>query len=142
MEQLIFFSTLAISSVIAWHRGGAPERVAAVLFILAAFASTLIVRGPHMFAEVEWGLFTVDFLLFAALVALALISDRYWPMWLASFQLVSVCMHPAFGLTTSKKAFAYAIASIIWSYPMLLILVLGAVRHQRRTDVSMRAAQA
>lgn len=133
MEQLIFFVILGVSCLIAGLRGGPPERIAAFLLGLAAVLSTLLAgRNGAAFSHTEWELFGVDFALLVALVALALTADRYWPMWLSSLQFVSVWMHPAFGLTESKMAYAYAVANIIWSYPMLLILVLGALRHHNR----------
>jgi hypothetical protein len=133
MEKLVFDAFLGISCLVAWLKGGQPERVAAVLFVFATLLSLAVVSsGGEMFGAIEWGLFFVDLCLFITLVALSLASDRYWPMWLASLQMVSVWMHPAFGMTESKMAYAYAVASIFWSYPMLIILVIGALRHDRR----------
>jgi urea transporter len=133
MEQVFFFSVHIFSCTVSWVRGGIPERVAAILLTVAAVISTLIVRNQEtMFSDIEWGLFATDTILFLALVMLAIYSDRYWPMWLASLQLVSVWMHPAFNFSQNKMAFAYAIASIFWTYPMQFILVSGALRHHRR----------
>jgi hypothetical protein len=133
MEQTIFFSVLALSCFVAWARGGAPERIGALLLATAAIVSTVIVGNREtMFSGIEWGLFATDTILLLALVVLALSVDRYWPMWLASLQMVSVWMHPAFGFSETKMAFAYAIASIFWSYPMQIVLVVGTIRHQKR----------
>lgn len=134
MERIAFDVCLAAACFIAWKRGGKPEQIAAALFVAAGFGSWIVVgESASIFSSTEWELFAIDFALFFALVALALTADRYWPMWLSSLQFVSVWMHPAFGLSESKMAYAYAVASIIWSYPMLLILVLGALRYHKRT---------
>lgn len=141
MEQIFFFVLLGASCLIAWLRGGTPERIACVFFAVASIISTLIVsdRGA-MFSEIEMGLFATDTALFLSLVGLALTADRYWPMWLASLQMVSVFMHPAFGFSETKMAFAYAVASIFWSYPMMIILVVGAFRHHRRSQAARASA--
>jgi uncharacterized membrane protein len=134
MQQVIFFTALALSCLTAWFRGGTPERLGALLLATAAVVSTLVAdSGSYPFAEFEWGLFAIDSILFLTLVWLALSADRYWPMWLAALQLVSVWVHPAFAFSQSKIAFAYAVTSIFWSYPMLMILAIGAVRHHKRT---------
>jgi hypothetical protein len=133
MEQIFFFSVLLLACLFSWQCGGGPERIAALLLTIAALVSTLIAgHGSSMFTKIEWGLFGVDSVLALLLVWLALSVDRYWPMWLSALQLVSVLMHPAFGLSQNKMAFAYAIASIFWSYPMLFILVIGSIRQYRR----------
>jgi hypothetical protein len=133
MEQIVFFSLLLVACLTAWLQGGRPERIAAVLLATAAIMSTLVAgRGSSIFSQPEWGLFGIDSVLAVLLTGLALSVDRYWPMWLSALQIVSALMHPAFGFSQTKLAFAYAVASIIWSYPMLMILIFGALRHQRR----------
>jgi hypothetical protein len=137
MEQSIFFSLHTLSCVIAVKYGGVPERIAAALLATAAIVSTAIVGSQiTMFSELELGLFIVDLVLFLTLLGLALSADRYWPMWLAALQLVSVWAHPAFAFSQSKMAYAYAVTSIFWTYPIQLILVIGAVRHHKRTQIS------
>jgi hypothetical protein len=135
MESVIFDTMLLFSCFVAWLRGGTPERAAAALLFSAAALSWIVIGdGKRGFSHAEWGLFIVDFALALSLIGLALWADRYWPMWLSALQVVSVLMHPAFGLSQSKMAFAYAIASIFWSYPMLFILILGSIRHYKRSD--------
>jgi hypothetical protein len=133
MENIFFLIVLAVTTGVAWSRGGLPERAAAVMLATAAIVSGLIAgNAESKFSALEWGLFATDSALFFALLGLALWADRYWPMWLAALQFVSVWMHPAFGLSQHKMAFAYAIATIFWAYPMQMILVVGTLRHHRR----------
>jgi hypothetical protein len=137
MESVIFDIVLLLSCLVAWRRGGTPERAAAALLFSAAALSWLVLGdGKHRFSHAEWGLFGIDFVLAISLVTLALRADRYWPMWLSALQIVSVLMHPAFGLSQNKMAFAYAIASIFWSYPMMLILMVGSMRHYVRVKIA------
>ncbi len=136
MEPFISLSFLVLTCVVAWRLGGPPERMATLLLATAAILSLFVASsGATLFTEIEWGLFAVDGILAAGLVWLALWADRYWPLWLASLQLVSLCMHPAYIMSQHKMAFAYAIACIVWSYPMLAILALGAWRHAARNRI-------
>jgi hypothetical protein len=139
MERLAFDSLLLFSCIIAWFRGGDPEKKAATMLFSAATLSWLVVdHGATMFSQIEWRLFIVDFMLAVALLILAISADRYWPMWLTALQIVSLLMHPAFGLSQSKMAFAYAVAVIAWSYPMLIILIVGTIRHTRRSTTDSK----
>ncbi len=133
MEQILFFGALFVSCLTAGILGGGPERIAAALLAIAGVISTLIAGSEaSIFSQIEWGLFLVDSVLALFLVLLALATDRYWPMWLSALQIVSALMHPAFGLSVQKLPFAYAIATIIWSYPMMMILMIGTVRYRAR----------
>jgi hypothetical protein len=137
MEKVFFFSVLVFTCFYSWQRGGEPERIASVLLLTAGIISTFIAgNGSNLFVRIEWGLFFVDSVLAVLLVWLSLWADRYWPMWLSALQIVSVLMHPAFGLSQHKMAFAYAIASIFWSYPMMLILMVGSMRHYVRVKIA------
>jgi hypothetical protein len=135
MERVIFDTVLLFSCFIAWLRGGSSEKAAAALLLSAAVLSWVVMdHGKANFSKPEWGLFVVDFALAIALITLSLRADRYWPMWLSALQIVSLLMHPAFGISQNRMAFAYAIASIFWSYPMMLILILGTIRHSQRNQ--------
>jgi hypothetical protein len=116
----------------ALWRGGKPERIGALMLATASLLSALMVRWDDAYRHVEWGVMLIDIALFAGLLALALKANRYWPLWLTSFQLVTLWSHLAASALTATMPLAYAIASMAWSYPMLIILVLGAQRHARR----------
>jgi hypothetical protein len=127
----IFF--LACSAYALWH-GGGPERAVAIAFLIA-FAATTAVNLPmaRRFYTVSTGVFLVDLILFAALVAIALKADRYWPLLVASLQAVTVAAHLAKLADPDLIRRAYSMMIAMWSYPQLLLLVLGAARHRERS---------
>ena len=60
------------------------------------------------------------------LLALALTSDRFWPMYATAFQLVGLLVH--IGSLTSAgggMAWAYAVGLIFWSYAVIAALLAG-----------------
>jgi hypothetical protein len=85
-----------------------------------------------MFQQVEITMFSIDLTLLAGLVVIALKADRLWPMVLAAFQLDSAAIHMLKLFDADMISITYALMVAIWSYPMLLILAIGTLRHQRR----------
>jgi hypothetical protein len=123
---------LAASGYAVW-RGGKPERFVAIAMFAAAFA-TLIAYAPlsRRFAGAEVGVLLVDIALFAGLTGIALNANRYWPMAVASLQLASLIVHLGKLLDLTMGGWAYALLLKLWSYPMLLTLVVATMRHRRR----------
>ena len=132
MDAYLFDGLLLASCVFAGFYGGTPERMGAAMMVIASNLSFWLVSRQGTFQDVEWGVFLVDCGLLVGLLALALYANRYWPMWVTSMQFVTVWSHLGFLSVASKLPWAYAVASTIWSFPMLIILAWGTVRHRRR----------
>lgn len=128
--QVIFLACLLLSCGYALLKGEGPERLAAVAMLAAAFASPLVERAG--FADPEYGLLAVDLALLVCLVALALATARFWPMWAAAFHLTGAAMHLAKVADPTVWPMAYAVGSIWWSYPVLGALAYGTWREARR----------
>lgn len=114
-------------------KGGAPERICAVAMLVASKAThyTIMLQGDR-YAALQMGALTVDVALFALFYWLSIRTERYWPMWISSMQLVAVVSHLATKAMQPFVPWAYAVAIACWSYPMLLMVAWGAVRHQER----------
>jgi hypothetical protein len=128
---LLFFAVVVISAV--W-RGGGPERVAAIAYILAVAgsASAGIMVMPGGFQVVPAGVFLVDVVLLIALCVIALRANRWWTVPAAGCQLVAVLVHAAKLFQPEMIPNGYAFMVTIWSWPMVALLALGTWRHQRR----------
>ena len=112
-------------------RGSFDARVVAVVCIVANFASYALVSR---YSSVETGVLVVDALAFAGFTAVAMMSDRFWPLWVSGLQLTAILGHLLKGVATDLLPTAYAAALHFWSYPILLILAVGVWRNQRRLD--------
>jgi hypothetical protein len=132
MEKYIYYIFLIPSCLFAYKFGGVPEKKVSILFLISSFVTTFFVSNNNDFHSIKWDLFGIDLSLAIFLIVISLSADRYWTMAISSLQIVSAAMHPAFALSESKMAFAYAIAMIFWSYPMIIILIIGAMRYQQR----------
>ena len=131
MNVLIFNLALLIACGFALVRGAAPERMVAMLMASAALA-TLLAGSNFRFARVETSVFVIDALLMVGLVAVALLANRFWPIWLASLQIIAFAFHGVRAYIQDLPGWSYQRAVSLIAYPMLLILLVGAQRHHAR----------
>lgn len=131
---LLYWILLGLcSAYVAW-KGGAPERVAIVIAALASVFSALFVTQylSVRLGNVEAGIFVVDLVTLAAFTVLALRADRYWPLWVTGFHLAGVATHAAMLLSPDMLPRVYMFVQALWSYPILLMILVGAIRHRDR----------
>lgn len=133
LRILIFFTLLITVCGYAIWRGGKPERLAGIAFLLAVAGTAASYSDyPARFGEAEVGVLVVDSLLWIVLFGISLKADRGWPLALAGLQLATVCFHIAKLVKPDLIPVAYAALIALYSYPMLLLLAVGVFRHQRR----------
>ncbi|MBD3761135.1 hypothetical protein O4H52_18545 [Sphingomonadaceae bacterium G21617-S1] len=137
--QLLFFAVLIpVCSYAAWC-GGWPERAGAMILVAATILTIVAATTFNpTWDKPETGIFLVDLMMLAALVNLALYSDRYWPLWVTSFHLIAVTIHLATLVDRSVAALAYANAAEFWAYPMMGTLAYGTWNHRRRQASTRR----
>ena len=129
----IFLPLLVLSCGYALWRGNRDARVVAFTCMLATLATHLAIAPlRERYSNVETGVLLVDTLTLLVFVAVALRSDRFWPLWVAGLQLTTAIGHVMKGVHIDLLPQAYGAALRFWSYPILLILVVGTFRNQRR----------
>ena len=133
MLVILFNMLLGACALYAFVRGGAPERVVAAAFIAAAIASFVaqpLVRGGY--DDTEFGLLLIDVALLAVLVAVALWANRFWPIWIAAFQLFALLVHVTMLYEQDILPLVYFVVISRIAYPMLLMLLVGTMLHFQR----------
>jgi hypothetical protein len=129
--RLIVYNALLIGACgYAWFRGRSDERITAAACVIATFASFALVTELR-FSGVEFGVLAVDLATLGVFVAVALRSERFWPLWVSGLQLTASVAHLLKLIEPSLMPFAYAAAETIWSYPILIILAVGTWRVRR-----------
>nr|WP_294849549.1 hypothetical protein [uncultured Sphingomonas sp.] len=133
LSPLQYFALLILVAMYAFARGKIDERAAASICVIATVA-TMVVASPvsRGFAKVESGVLVVDLVALAAFSAIALRSDRFWPLWVAGFQLTSTIAHGLKAVHVGLLPQAYAVAERFWVYPIFLVIVVGTWRSHRR----------
>ena len=134
MNHFALFRLLLVAvTAYAFWRGDRDTRIVAAVCCIATLASQMILSPvAQRYSDVEAGDVMVDLLTLCAFVAVALQSNRFWPLWVAGLQLTSSTTHLLKAINLSLLPQAYGAATMFWSYPILLILVVGAWRSHRR----------
>jgi hypothetical protein len=110
------------------------ERLAATVCIIATIITWLF-NSPlnQRFSGVEPGVFAADVLALVGFTAVALRSDRFWPLWVAGLQLTTTLAHVLKAINLELLPLAYAAAARFWVYPIFLIIVIGTWRSHHRS---------
>ncbi|MFN7398582.1 MAG: hypothetical protein ACK5SX_05835 [Sandaracinobacter sp.] len=128
--NILFLVALAAVCGAAIVRGGQDERFAAFGVAAASFLSPIVTA--HSYAGPELGLVLIDIGLFGILGWIALRSKAFWPIWTAGFQLCSLAGHLAAAKSQIMVPAAYAETLIIWSYAVMVALLMGTLLEGRR----------
>jgi hypothetical protein len=129
----LFWLLLLTSCGYALVKGRKYERIAAVVFLAATVVSVASHLSLHVrYVSMDIGETIVDTGVLVSLIAIALVSDRFWPLWVAGLQLVDSMAHLLKAIAVDLPPWAYAIAERSWSYPILIILFVAVWRGQRR----------
>lgn len=134
MERVILFILLWLGcSGYALLRGGAPEKIGGAMFLVAALLSAAVEQPQgSRFDSIEVGVLLVDFAVLAGFVTLAIMADRFWPLWMSGMQGVALLSHFAVAISPDIIPWGYWKALTLWSYPMLLLLAGATMAHRRR----------
>jgi hypothetical protein len=134
MVRLIFFFALMSSACgYALFRGRTDARIVSAVFLAGTFATWGLRSSlSGAYSSVELGIFGVDIACLAAFAYAAMISDRFWPLWVSGFQLTTILGHLFKAIDSQLLPLAYAAALRFWGYPILIVLAVGVWRSQRR----------
>ena len=114
----------------AMVRGKTEARIVGFVFLVGDLA-TLWLRSST-YASVETAVLVIDILAFLAFTYAALISDRFWPLWVSGLQLTSSMAHLFKAIDAQLLPLAYAAALRFWAWPILIILGIGTWRSRQR----------
>lgn len=133
LSPFTYWILLLAVTAYAFLRGKVDERMAAAICVVATIA-TKLVHTPlsSRFSQVEVGVMVVDLATLIGFTIIALRSERFWPLWVAGFQLTTIIAHLFKVIDLDLVPKVYAAAARFWVYPIFLIIVIGTFRsHQR-----------
>lgn len=129
----IFYAIQLAASGYALLRGGAPERLTGLALLVAAVSTGIVERNvPSLFSGLELGVMIVDLMLLAVMIVITLSADRFWPAWVTALHALGTGAHLARAISPDVIRLVYALLSAAWSYPIVLLLVIGTARHSQR----------
>jgi hypothetical protein len=143
LSPVQYWIVLLAVSAYAFAFGRRDERAAVVTCVVATVGSVLLnSQLAERFSHVEWGVMTVDVLTFIAFTLIAIRTDRFWPLWVAGFQLTTLMAHLLKAIQFDLMPQAYAAAARLWVYPIFLAIVIGTWRSHRRRAAARGAPSA
>jgi uncharacterized membrane protein YecN with MAPEG domain len=115
--------------VLAFWRGRREEQWAAIICVVGT-GLTVVTADPRAvrFAGFDTVAFAIDLGVLIAFLAIALRSERFWPMWVAGLQLTATTVHPLTFLSPELAGRVFGTALALWSYPILILIAIGAWR--------------
>lgn len=141
MRYFLQILLLTLVSVYAWRRAGAAEIGGAAIMAILLLASpvyTALNSQAGTLENLDLGYLLIDGVVLMAMVSLALVSEKWWPLWLAGAQLIAALSHFVKLLDADYAPFAYALMMRSPSWIQLVILACGicleARRRQPKTD--------
>jgi hypothetical protein len=140
LPHSVYWAVLLLICGYAFWRGRSDERIAAATCLIATFVQLFVVSPAiRRYSGVEVGVLLVDLCVLLIFVAIALQSQRFWPLWIAGLQLTTVFGHILKAIQLSLLPYAYAGALRFWSYPILLIVAIGTWRTHHRSLAGARS---
>ena len=128
-----YYTILGLTCLYVLLKGGAPERVGASIIGVGSILTTVALSAPAArFGSVEIGVLLVDIGALGAFLVLSLRAERFWPLCVTALQVIGTAAHAVKLVDPNVIRWAYAIALTLWTYLMLLLLVLGTWNHQKR----------
>lgn len=125
---------LAIISIFALRRAG-PAELRGAAIMAAMFAASPIYAALDAAAgkmtHLDLGYLIIDASILALMLQLALTSQKWWPLWLASAQLIATLSHFVRMLDTSYAPLAYALMMRSPSWIQLVILSIAVMSAAR-----------
>ena len=136
-SQQIGMAAVVLTAAYAFWRGGRWERLGAVLMLAGWIATPYLLELSPAGMD-AYTILGVDLAMFLALTALALTSDRYWPMPVAAFFLIGVVLHAAKMIDPQVALTQRIAATHIFSYLTLIGLWGGMLFEAERDRAAAR----
>lgn len=129
LPPALYWAILLFVVIYALRRGRLDERVAALTCLAGTLATFALSNGQAgKYSGVELPILAVDASAFLVFVLIALKSSRFWPLWVAGFQLSSTLAHFLRALGADMIPRVYAAAERFWIYPIFLAIAIGIWR--------------
>lgn len=138
--QGTFILALVLCVIYGSLAGGRTGRAGSAIFVAATALTAAGAMLNPTWASTSYAVFAVDSGCLLLLAALAVHSNRFWPIWAAGFQLVAVATHVATLWIPDIVPKAYQAILSFWSIPILWVMVAGTRKDRRyERDAARRA---
>ena len=126
---------LGVPFALSWTWGSAPERVIASAFVGAMVADVAyhaVLNPWTVYETVDLGHLAIGLVMMGILGFVALRANRFYPLWIASLQILVVLSHFAREVSAGVAELAYAVLTYAPYVFQIVILTAGIFAHRRR----------
>lgn len=128
------FSLLMIAACVpALVWGGLEGRKICLMFLVAALSTFFGATTLKEMVTLPDATIIVDLVLLGGLAHVAARTDRYWPLWICAFHMLSVLSFLAWQFAPNSPLLFKAISGI-WSIPELIVLCVGPILDLRQSS--------
>jgi hypothetical protein len=128
LRQILYGVLMWTVFIYALRRGGWAERLATGSTVAAAYLTVLAYSPMAIrYKHVEMPVLLIDTSLFLLFVLMSLRSQKFWPLWLAAMQALTVFAHLS-PFIPHMLPWGYWRAGSVWGW--LKLIVLAFVIHR------------
>jgi hypothetical protein len=131
--NILLFGSIAFAAIF----GGKTGKAAALIFCIANSLSIWATSFSPDWKGTSYAMMSVDCLCLIALMALAMTSNRYWPIWALGLQLTTVITHVATIIDPFIFPGIYDSLSGFWSIPILIVMVWGTILDRKHQNIDI-----
>lgn len=124
--NLVFGILMLFACVPALLWGGWEGRRICLMFVFAGLATYIGATTLKPYTSLPDASIVVDMVLLAGLAHVAARTDRYWPLWICAFHMLSILSFLAWQFAPGSGKLFKAISGI-WSIPELIALCVGPI---------------
>ena len=135
---LLFWTLTLLGCGYAAAVGGKDGLWASLSLICASLLTLPAERLGSLWASTEIAVMGVDLGLFLSLYGLTLRTKRFFPIWMAGFQLISVATHISTLIAPTFTPRIYRAMESVWAIPITVVMVLGIAMDRSRLDPPSR----
>ena len=128
--RIAFFVVILLGVVaVSFWRGRRDEQIASLVCVAGSVLTALSTQAAQIrFSYFNMPAFIIDVSVLFAFLVIALRSSRFWPLWVAGLQLSATTVHLMILADPEVVGKAFGAALAFWSYPILLLIGIGAWR--------------
>lgn len=127
----LFWALTLLGCAYAAVEGKDEGRWASALILCASALTIPATRLGARWMTTEWSLLAVDGGLLLGLYGLVIGGRRFFPIWMAGFQLVAVSTHLATLIAPRFTPNVYRAVESLWAIPITLSMILGVALDRR-----------
>lgn len=124
---LLYLGASLAALAIAWLKGGHPERLGVVLWLIGWMLALLV--NDFRIGDLRWGVALLDIASLGAFLWLALRHERWWPLGVSACLVLMIVVHLSALLVPEMTALGEASAQL--GLGMLAILIQAAGAFER-----------